>query len=301
MRMGFLLVLLLAFLWAWPPLVIKVLAGHFDVLTQNFYRFFSASLFLLFAAYVHDRRHFLKALRSLKQFAVPVALVSVFQTLFVLGIYMTTPTVTAFVSKLDVVFVMFFAFLLFRDERSIIMRREFLVPAALAFLGVIGVVLGKGGSIGFNLGAIVLLAAAVFWGLYVNVVKRTMKAINPLIAVAVIYSLTTIILLALAVFFGDLSAVASAPLEINLLLVFSGVLWVGIANAMNYFAIQDIGTSLVASFLLATPFLTALFSHALLGEAITAMQLASGLVLLLGLGLLIRYRKMFERYVPTGR
>ncbi len=299
MRKGYLIVLLLAVLWSFPPIIITVLGGYFDAFSQNFYRFFSAAVFLIIISYLHKKDEFIATLRNLRQFILPFSLISLFQTLFVIGIYLTSPAITAFVSKLDVVFVVIFAYFMFKDERMIIMHKEFLVPALLAFVGVIGVVLGKGGEIGITSGALIIVFAAMLWGLYINTVKKAVSHINPLIAVTFIYSLSTIVLLGIALVFGKMESILSAPVEINLLLIISGILFVGIANAMNYFVIKDIGASLTANFLLITPFLTALFSNIILGEEITIVQLFFGLILLTGLGLLAKYRKLFEEHIVT--
>jgi len=114
------------FIWIWPPVLIKMLSFHFDVYTQNFYRYLAGSSILMVINLIYRKRKLFSSLKKIKKFILPAMLVFLYQISFVGGIYLLTPTVASLINKSSVLFTTLFSFVLFSDERKIIRSRSFI-------------------------------------------------------------------------------------------------------------------------------------------------------------------------------
>jgi drug/metabolite transporter (DMT)-like permease len=283
-------IIIVTFLWIWPPIFIKLFTQYFDNYTQNFYRFLSGALILIIISLIRNKQECIDCFKNIKKFFLPAIFMFLFQIIWVAGIYLIDPTITSLITKANVLFVLLISFIFFKDERKIIKSKTFILGASLAILGVIGVILGKN-SIhleDFNLGAILILIAAIFWAFYVISIKQVVKTTDPFVAASFSYSLAVPLFFILALLFGDLTAITRAPPSIITLLVLSGIFFVGIANALNFESIKMIGASISTTFILVTPFFTGIASYFIFKELLTITQLIFGLILLIGCFILIR-------------
>lgn len=290
MNRGLLAALLTVLIWSWPTIFIKFLSTDFDVVTQSFYRYLVASAFLLAYTAIFQRRPLVAAWKDLRRFLLPSLLVFIFQVVWVQGIYLTTPTIAALISKLDVLFVLLLSSLFFASERRIMRSRYLSLGFALAFGGVIGVVLGRGASLPtqFDLGVAFLLLRCLLWASYIVSIRNLVRGVDPLVAATMVYTLASMMFLPTVLIFGDVGKVTAVSATTNLVLFGSGVLCVGLGNAFNYTAIRHLGSSIPTVLLLATPFLTGMFSYLSLHETLTMLQIASGLLLISGCWVIIR-------------
>jgi len=279
-----------AFIWIWPAIIIRILAAHFDNLTQNFYRFFAAGVVLVIINLVWYRAEFFKEFGNIKKFLFPTALLFVFQIIWVTGLYILTPTVAVLISKSNVLFVTVFSFLLFKDERIVIKSRAFIWGLSLATIGVVGVVLGRSKLHlkDFNLGVVLMLTGAVLWSLYLIVVKKRVRKTEPLVVAGIIYTLSIPLFFISSLLWGNLSSIFNASPGINVLLFISGILCVGIANAFNFKSIKLIGTAISSTFVLVTPFFTGVASYFIFKEVLTIPQVLFGIILIIGCAILLR-------------
>ncbi len=279
-----------AFIWIWPAIVIRILASHFDNLTQNFYRFFAAAIVLIIINLVWYRAEFFKEFGNIKKFVFPTVLLFLFQIIWVMGLSILTPTVAVLISKSNVLFVTVFSFLLFKDERVIIKSRAFILGLSLATIGVIGVIMGRNALHlqDFNLGVLLMLTGAVLWALYLMVVKTRVRKTEPLVVAGIIYTLSIPLFFISSLIWGNLSKIFAASLGINTLLFASGILAVGIANAFNFKSIKLIGTAISSTFVLVTPFFTGIASYFIFKEVLTIPQILSGIILIIGCAILLR-------------
>lgn len=282
-------VVIATFIWIWPAILIKFLSPYFDVHTQNFYRYFATVLVLIPVNLIYFREEFMRSLKNIRQFFLPVLLVLVFQTLWVKGMYLLQPAMAVLISKSSVLFVALFSFILFADERKIMGSRVFIIGSLMAIIGVAGVIAGKSnvqfGDLGP--GVIIILLGSVIWALYLIVVKKIVSKTDTMVAVTIIFSLAVPVFFVLSLLFGDLSAVLKAPAGVNTVLFVSGIFCVGIANAFNYKSIKLIGTTISSNFVLITPFFTAILSYFIFGEVLSFCQALSGIVLVAGCILLL--------------
>ena len=290
MNRGLVAALITVAIWSWPAIFIKFLSRDFDVITQNFFRYLAASLFLWLYCAVFSRPKLFPIRGNLRNILLPSFLVFLFQIVWVQAVYLTTPTTATLLSKLDIVFVALLSFFFLKGERKILGSKYFLMGASLALLGVVGVVLGRATELRteFNLGVALLLLRSLLWSSYIISVRNLVIKVEPIVAATWVYSFATLFFLPMVLVLGDIYKVAEVPAYVNLILFGSGVLCVGIGNATNYIATRYLGATIPAILLLLTPFLTGVFSYLIFAEVLNLPQILSGLLILLGCWVIIR-------------
>jgi drug/metabolite transporter (DMT)-like permease len=285
-----------AFIWVWPVIFIKILSSYFDNYTQNFYRFLAASIFLIAINLIYHKREFLSSLKNIKKFILPTILMFTFQIIWVAGIFLLTPTITVLIARSSVLFVTLFSFIFFQEERKIIKSKAFILGSLLAIIGVCGVILGKNDlDLSFNsgnlsLGAILILTSAILWALYLIIIKIIVKKTYPIVSAGIIYTLSVPLFFVASLLFGNIRTLLIAPKSVIVILFFSGIFCVGIANALNFKSIKLIGAAISSNFILITPFFTAIFSYLIFKEILTIYQILFGILLIIGCAILIRAR-----------
>jgi drug/metabolite transporter (DMT)-like permease len=291
MRKGLLALLLVALVWGFPNVLIKVLSQHFDPLTQSFYRYLAAGSFVLgFTAWLAPDQ--LRTARgNLRVLLLPVVLLSAHQICYVIGVYQTPAVFAALMSKVSAMLIPALAALAYVEERRLVRQPKFMTGAALALVGVAGIILGKergdGNLNGF--GVFMLGLAMVTWSVYAVMVKRMVRDVSPFALSALMPLLSCLVFLPFLWGFGHWHRPFEVPLPTVLLLLGSGVLVIGIGNTCYYYAVQQVGPSIAAIVLLTTPFTTALFAYAVgQREHLTLAQWLFGLVLLSGCYLISR-------------
>ena len=129
---------------------------------------------------------------------------------------------------------------------------------------------------------VLVLFSALMWATYGTTVKKLTPNIGSRVSFGVISLYTTVWLLPPALIWGDLGLWLKTPWQINLILILSGVLCIGISHPLYYFALKELGLSVCATMLLTTPLGALLLSHLLFGEVLTSGQIIFGLLLLVG-------------------
>ncbi len=283
-------ILLAMLLWVWPSIFIKYLSDSFSSYTQNFYRFSSAAVFLLLLGFFRSRAGLFSSLRNIRVYVPAAVFVLLAQVTWVEGIMLTEPAFASFLRRSSILFVIILSFYLFQSERNIISSKHFIRGSLLSLAGVTGVILGGPGDriLEFNYGIFLILLSSLFWALFIVAVRKMARGTDSLVSTGIIFLLT------LPAFFiggmarGDIGEIFNTGAFVNLVLFSSGILFVGIANTLQYKSIKNVGSSLTANLLLLTPFLTAVASYYVFGEVLTPFQLFSGMALVLGCVLLLR-------------
>lgn len=287
--LGLIAVLLTAIIWAWPTIFVRILSRDFDIFTQSFYRYLASSLFFFLVSYLFVREDLEKAARNVKSLVIPAILVSLFQVCMVTSVYMTNASVPGIVTRMNILFIVLFSYILFEEERRVIASKYFWIANVFVIAGIIGLILGAPNlNFEFNLGVVVAILAALFWGAYIVSLKRIVRDVAALGAFPFIQLMAAIIFLPIVLFNGDIATVTSVSLGTNVLLVSSGVLCVGLGNIMNYIAIGHLGSTIPSNLLTFKPILTVIFAYFVLGEVLTMAQLSAGLLFILGCWIMIR-------------
>lgn len=151
---------------------------------------------------------------------------------------------------------------------------------AVSLGGVALIVLGRGQSVDFTRGALLVLAAAFFTSVYFVFQKGVLARVGSLRFTVWSLILGTVpMLVFLPVLATELRA---APPSAHLALLYLGVFPSALAYMTWTFAIARVGASVTSSFLYVSPVLAILMAWALLGEVPGAVTLLGGAVALAG-------------------
>jgi drug/metabolite transporter (DMT)-like permease len=208
----------------------------------------------------------------------------VHQTAWVVALLWIYPALSSFLNKSSVLFAAIMAFMFFPEERWLFRSRRFQCGLALTVAGTLGLALLRTdlNQLKMNLGVGLVLVAAAGWAVYSVAAKRPAAELGSAVAFSVVSIYTTLALLPMALLWGDLRRWGAVPWHVNAIMVFSGVLCIGLAHTTYYRAIQSLGVSVCSTMLLTTPLGTMALSRWWFGEQLTIGQLGAGVMLLAG-------------------
>jgi len=303
---GIVCLALAAMLWSCTPVFVKHFAKQeiagsgrpIDPDVQNLFRYASAAVALWMIVGLGFGGEALQARRRWRAFLLPTAINCIFQVVLVRVLYIRTiyPTFTSLLSKTSVVFAVALAFLLFPDERRAIRSWRYVGGAVLAFAGVAGVVafdprassgVGVAARADLSQGVALILAQAFLWACYTVAMKRVVRDTRPLIAFAVVATLTTVFFAALTLARSDPRQFLHIGLRDQVLMIISGIGFIAGAHSLYFRAVERLGVGVCAPFLLVTPLTTGFLSWAWHGERLLPMQIVMGAVLLAGAFLVV--------------
>jgi drug/metabolite transporter (DMT)-like permease len=293
MRKGIFPLVAAAFVWSWPNVMIRMLRTDFDVFTQSFFRYVAASVFLFAVGLIFARRRLLDGASNLKMLLIPALIMAVHQMFFTAGIFMTSAIVSSLMGRLNAIIIPVLSCIFYEDERRVVGNRNFLMGAFLAFLGVGGVILGRGAAKvdGFNLGTVFVIIGTLGWSVYAVYIKKVVRSIDPLAIIAFVSLLSVLFFLPVVLIFGDIGRIAYVSTGKRMVLFGSGILGVGIGNVFYYHAVKHVGTSISSIFFLLLPLSVGVIAFLVLGETLTVVQIVSGIVLVFGCFIVTRLAK----------
>ena len=271
------------FLWSMGPNVIRYLSGHFDPYSQNFWRYAAAGLFcapqIIFCLSRRRMNH-----RLWLYALVPLIGNVGMQTCWACALYRVEPGFASLLTKVSILWIALFSFLLFADERYLFRSGRFWVGLILSLMGLAGVI---GFSEGFSAsgsvsGMILTQLAGLGWAVYTISSRKVTAIVGPGLTFAVLSIYTTIALGVLAFLFGQPMAIVDVSWPIVLLLIASGISAIAIAHTLFIFAIGRIGTLIPSLIILSSPLWVFVISWFVFSERLTIGQMISGLVLLAG-------------------
>lgn len=278
-------------LWSMGIIFIKYLSKFFTVSMQNFLRYLSAAVFLLMISLFLGKFSINFIRKNFRYIFLAAFTVFLYQTISVTGVYLIPTTIATILMKLNVFFTSIMAYIVYSDEREIILSKRFLIGVFLAFFGTAGIA-----TEGFNLknlsfsnqnfiGYILIILGAFFWSLYTIIIKKIVADIDKLFLTAIIFIFSSPMFIPLTLFEGNF--LQNIGLEIFLILILSGILSVGLGNALNYISIEGLGASITSVIQLLTPFFTGIFSYVFLGERISLIDIFFGVMVITGCGIIL--------------
>jgi len=271
------------FFWALGPIFIKYLTEHTDSWTQNAFRYSAACVFWLpFVAYIVVRGTFPK--RAWRRAIVPSLANVAMQSLWAAGFYRLAPGFMTLLTNTSILWVTGFSLVLFPQERPLMRSPRFWLGLGLSLAGLLGVLYFKEdfAAAGTRIGIAIALAEAFMWGVYTVSVKIALRDIDSRSGFSVISLYTTIGLWICAVLLGQPGPALHMSLPAWTVIVVSAITSIALAHVLYYAAIRRIGTTIPMLVVLSQPFIVFSMSSVIFHEQLNALQLLSGVVLLLG-------------------
>jgi drug/metabolite transporter (DMT)-like permease len=280
--------------WSLTPVFVGSLTEHIDAWTSNGWRYGLAALTwmpLLAAARWRGRW----PVGLMRRALVPAAINAVAQSCFTYGFYLIDPTLVIIALRLQIVAVAIGAAVMFPAERRIIRTPMFVLGAALATAGIMGVLVlkleqgGVGQSRNIVLGVLLGVAAGVGFGGYALAVRKFMRGVPSPLAFAAIgqYSALAMVVVMLAASPTHGGEVPRLPAGPMLILVVSTYTGIAGTHVFYYIAIQRLGVAATTAVLQLQPFGVGLISYFVLGDVLTLPQWACGVIATGGAGLAI--------------
>ncbi|GAF12970.1 permease [Bacillus sp. JCM 19046] len=163
----------------------------------------------------------------------------------------------------------------------------------ISFFGIVLLVIGGGDSFYLTLGALIILIGAFSESNYFAFQQRYLEQYGfiPL----TIYTIVAGSLFMLPFLPGLGQTLMSAPLHVNLTVLYLGLFPTVVPYFCLAFAIKQSGTSEATSFLFLTPALAILFAWIWIGEVPTPMQLLGGCIVLIGVSFIVYTAKVNRR------
>ncbi len=282
--------------WVAAVLFVKFFSFRMDIHTQNFFRYFGASIFLAAVSSIAYPGCFRIFLSRAPVFFLLGAMVVAFQICWVSSIYRLGPAFVSLLSKLSTILITIAALLLYHEERIVVRTPRFLAGFAMGLAGVGGVVIGMPGfTLGLPrseiTGILFLIAGSVIWAVYANVVKHVLRQVNSLQAFTFTCICATGYLLPIMLIWGQPASLLNGGWELMTLVIISGIIGVAGANSNYYASIKRIGVARSANLALIQPFATAIVSYHLFAEKLTSAQWAFGALLLAGCATIISIKE----------
>jgi len=269
------------------PLFLKYFTPYIDGWTANGYRYLVAAI--IYLPFLPGKNHAKEGGRNVWKYAlIPTAFNIILQSAWAWVPYYINPGLMGFLGKSTVIWSVTGSFIIFRDERPLLTSKRFWSGLTIAIAGFTGLSLG-GGSIphGSTLfGIALVMIACMFMSGYMLSVRYYFKNTNSRTAFSVIALYTSIGTLITMMIFGEPMAFTRLPLNINALIVLSGIIGIGLAHVLYYAAQKVLGSAIASSTTLFSAFYTAILSYMIFDEKLTLLQWASGLLLTAG-GLLL--------------
>ena len=199
--------------WSLAPVFIRMCSLDFDPLTQSFVRYVSGSAMLAAICTVRWRSEFLLLLRRPGMLAGISALNVFMQYIWTVGCYGSTATTAQLIIKLNILFVIVLAYLLYHEERAVIRDPRYLGGTAISLVGLLFVLMKDGGSLlpVFDSATMLLLLMSVCWAVYAVWGKHLAWKIHPVPMFGVMSIHSTIGLGLLALLIEDPIHVSGVP------------------------------------------------------------------------------------------
>jgi len=289
--------------WSSIPLFLRHFAESIDAWTSNGWRYgFSALLWLPVLLLGWKRGTLPQGLW--KRALLPALVNSIGQTAFTAAHYKIDPGLLTFGLRLQIVFVVLGAALLFPAERAVIRSKWFLLGLAMVAVGTAGTVgFGRGlGESSTLLGVGLAIASGLLFACYGLSVRWYMGGVRPLVAFAMISQYTALAMVGLMLVLGERAGLMALALDRGQfgLLLLSAIIGIALGHVFYYTAIAHLGVAVSSGVIQLQPVAVGIASVAIFGEVLTPAQWASGGAAIVGAGLVLWGQHQLTRRRVAG-
>ncbi|HQM47153.1 MAG TPA: DMT family transporter [Candidatus Hydrogenedentes bacterium] len=276
--------------WAQAPVFIRFLRGAYEPFAMAFVRYSSGAIALVIVCLLFHRKEFLRLLRDPRP-VLGIALLNTFQQwAWTAGCYGSSATMAQVINMLSLVFVVIFSFIFFHEERAVIRSPFFLSGSSLCFFGAVAVLTKDPSSLRpvLDTSSMLLLTAAVSWGVYRVWSKHIVMTWHPVPMFAVLALLTSVGFLVLTFVAGHPADLVTAGPRITFIALFSGIMPIAVAHPSFNYAQKCLGSAFCTSVVNLCPLLTYLLAILMLDdEFLRWSQWAGAFTLIAGASLVI--------------
>lgn len=281
--------------WAITPVVIAYVKTDFSLPFQVWTRYLGASIVLwLLVLSKKDLRKNLALIGArsayfLSRMSITAICTAAFQLFYTNCFFLIEPTFGILLYQSQVLFSLLLGAVFFKSERKLLQSKITVTGIILAVAGALFVILFQSSGISFslNIGILMALSAAAAWS-FVGVTTRVWLTdhLPPMIIVTIVFSVVTLIL-TIPAFAGGPAVQGNPGIFKWAVLIGSGLLGIAGGQGLYYYLLPQLGLITAASVQLLVPFATGILSFIFFGEKITILQIAGGLVLLVGCRIII--------------
>ncbi|MBN2711285.1 MAG: DMT family transporter [Planctomycetes bacterium] len=251
--------------WSFPPVLVRFLASDFNTIEQSAFRLVSSTVVMWVYVLLFLRKEFSAFRVELKPTLIATLFIFVYQFSWVTATYFVMPTIMFMILKLNLIFGAIIAYIWEHSEREFIRSKRFIAASALGLAGAVGLVLAGIGSgeehsllitgwQGYAIGVALSVVGAFTWPCYSLFAKRIVKDNHPLIAYLYIGTGSTITFcLLVPLSSGSFSSFIDAPFNVQMIVIFSGIICMSMAHAFYMVALKYLGIAVCMLGLLATP------------------------------------------------
>jgi drug/metabolite transporter (DMT)-like permease len=278
-------------MWSIGPLFVKHFTQFYNVWTQNAFRYGCAALMLIALSAWRGEFRF----RLNRGHWAKLALVTFFnvimQVVYAGGLYFIYPSVVSLVARAQIIFITVLSFLIFHDERGVILSPRFLAGSVLALGGVVLVIFGRDpellarldvGATDFWIGVLLALGFAFLSALYALAIKHAVRDIPPILSFTHVAWMTALALAAPMLILGGVEDLWQEPARGLWLMALSAFLSILVAHTCLYAALRHVKAVVSSSVLQLLPLSTCTFSALVFGDTLTPLQLGGGAAVLIG-------------------
>lgn len=290
--------------WTSIPLFLKHFSHDIDGWTANGWRYGFSALLWLPVLLVQWHRG--TTPKGLWKAAWPASAFNIFaQICFGLAPYYIDPGLMTFSLRLQVIFLMFGAAIMFPSERRVIRTPLFIAGISLLLTGTLLTLWFKEGGLGEKrsaIGVALAISSGVLYAGYGICVRKYMSNLPPFTAFAAVSQYTGAALVLAMFMFGDKTGMlmpavqalkesgsvvpqkwllgGASVFELSgvqiFLLLLSAFIGIGFGHTCYYYAIQRLGLAVATGVVQLQPVTVSLFSMVLFHEKISALQWITG-------------------------
>ncbi len=291
----FLMVCLIIF-WGSSFVVVKalLLQGLTPIAIATFRFLVAGALFLVALVVMKVRRPLSVVLFERKDILVFVGLSLVGVTFFFIVQYVGIELAGASVAAILVCFLspILIALLSVRIFNESLKRKQFL---GLAVAGIGTLVVITGGTIDlrssdptFLFGSLILLLTPILWASYTLGGKRLIEKYSPFLVVAYVSIIGGLFLVPFSLAENSLNGILTLSLQAWGAILYLAVTCSFVGYFIWFYVMSRVKAAVTSSFLFAEPLVTVLFATVFIGENITPLILAGGLLIFTGVLLITR-------------
>lgn len=239
------------------------------------------AIVLLFSIALYTKKSFKVSLKNHGKIFI-LALIAVFHLwIQITGLKFTTASNTGWIIGTAPIFMAILGFTFLKEKLDVIK----ISGITIAFIGLL-LLVGNGNPLSIDLiqnkGDLLVLSSAFTWGVYSIVNKKISVDYSPLMTILFLFFMMAIIILPFSIDEKSISSIVNLSFVGWISILFLGLLCSGISYVIWAYALRDMESAKVGSYLYFEPFVTVIAAWILLSEEITLLMMLSGLIITLG-------------------